>query len=92
MTTGAKGGAYEELGKQYRDVLAEEGITVESRPSEGDIENLARLRDPGSGVDFGLLQGGVTSSTESPGLSSLGTVMVQPVWPLTVATARPPRA
>ena len=80
MTTGAPGSAYEDLGKQYRDILAKEGITVELRPSEGDVENLDRLRDQGSGVEFGFLQGGLTSKAESPGLSSLGTVIVQPLW------------
>jgi TRAP transporter TAXI family solute receptor len=80
MTTGADGSAYQEIGEQYRALLAEQGVTVELRPSQGDVENLARLRDPGSGVEFGLLQGGITSEQESPGLSSLGTVMVQPLW------------
>jgi TRAP transporter TAXI family solute receptor len=80
MTTGAPGSAYEELGKQYRDILDKEGITVELRPSEGDVENLDRLRDPGSGVDIGFLQGGLTNKAGSPGLSSLGTVIVQPLW------------
>jgi TRAP transporter TAXI family solute receptor len=80
MTTGAEGGSYQELGKEYRDFLAREGITVELRPSQGDVENLARLRDSSSGVDFGLLQGGLTSESESPGISSLGTVSIQPLW------------
>lgn len=80
MTTGEAGSAYQELGKQYRDILAQEGITVELRPSEGDAENLDRLRDPRSGVDVGFLQGGLTSEAKSPELSSLGTVIVQPLW------------
>jgi len=80
MTTGAEGGSYQELGRQYRDLLAPEGITVELRPSQGDVENLARLRDPNSGVDVGFLQGGLTSDSQSPGLSSLGTVAIQPLW------------
>ena len=80
MATGADGGAYQEYGKAYQRLLAREGITVELRPSEGDVENLARLQDPASGVDVGFLQGGITSEVESPGLTSLGTVMVEPLW------------
>ena len=49
-----------------------EGITVELRPSEGDVENLNRLRDSASGVDVGFLQGGLTSAQESPGLVVAG--------------------
>jgi TRAP-type uncharacterized transport system substrate-binding protein len=80
MTTGPEGSAYDELGKEYEALLLEDGVTVERRPSEGDVENLHRLRDPSSGVDVGFLQGGLTSAKESPGLSSLGTVLYQPLW------------
>ena len=80
MTTGDEGSAYEQFAKEYQDVLAGEGITVELRRSQGDVENLIRLRDPDSGVDFGFLQGGLTSVRESPALVSLGTVFYQPVW------------
>ena len=80
MTTGGEGSAYDELGKQYQELLATNGVTVELRPSAGDVENLDRLRDPGSGVDVGFVQGGLTSGRESPGLSSLGTLLYQPLW------------
>ena len=80
MTTGAEGSAYQEFAKEYRDLMAGEGIRVELRPSEGDVENLTRLRDPAAGVDVGFLQGGLTNARESPGLTSLGTLFYQPVW------------
>lgn len=80
MTTGAEGSSYQQLAKEYRDLLAGEGIRVELRPSEGDVENLARLRDPASGVDVGFLQGGLTNAKESPELTSLGTIAYEPVW------------
>lgn len=80
MTTGAEGSAYHELGKAYQRQLAKEGITLELRPSEGDVDNLNRLRDSASGVDVGFLQGGLTTAEESPGLVSLGTVFYQPLW------------
>jgi len=80
MTTGAEGGAYQALAEQYRDLLARDGVTVELRPSEGDVENLNLLNDPASGVDVGFLQGGLTSAEKSPALASLGTVFYQPLW------------
>ena len=80
MTTGPEGSAYHLLGARYRDILATHGIELELRPSAGDVENLARLQDAASGVDVGFVQGGLTDVTRSPDLSSLGTVMVQPLW------------
>jgi NMT1-like family len=80
MTTGPAGSAYRELGLRYRAILATHGIDLELRPSEGDVENLARLQDSSSGVEVGFVQGGLTDGTRSPGLSSLGTVMIEPLW------------
>ncbi|MEZ4413896.1 MAG: TAXI family TRAP transporter solute-binding subunit [Gemmatimonadales bacterium] len=80
MTTGPEGSAYRVLGLQYQRILATHGIDLELRPSEGDVENLSRLQDSSSGVDVGFVQGGLTDGTRSPGLSSLGTVMIEPLW------------
>lgn len=79
MATGTEGGAYAEVGRRYRDILAQHGITLFLVPTAGAVENLARLRDPRSGVDVALLQGGITSEQESPGLESLGTVFYEPL-------------
>jgi TRAP transporter TAXI family solute receptor len=80
MATGPEGGAYHEVGKRYRDLLAREGIELELLPTAGALENLARLRDPRSGVELALLQSGITSGKESPDLESLGTVFYEPLW------------
>jgi TRAP transporter TAXI family solute receptor len=80
MATGTEGGAYHEIGKRYRDILALHGITLFLIPTAGAVENLARLRDPRSGVDVSLVQGGLTSEKESPGLESLGTMFYEPLW------------
>jgi len=80
MTTGAEGSAYFEVGQRYREILGREGIDLQLLPSNGDVENLARLRDPKSGVGIGFAQGGLTSEKESPQLLSLGTLFLQPLW------------
>jgi len=80
MTTGPEGGAYRELGEKYRKVLARSGVTLELRPSRGDIENLQRLRDAKSGVSAGFAGGGLTTESESPDLVSLGTIAYYPLW------------
>ncbi len=80
MATGPEGGADYEVGKRYREILARQGITLQLLPTAGDLENLARLRDPRSGVEAGFLQGGITNEKESPGLESLGAVFYEPLW------------
>ena len=59
MATGAQGGAYFEVGQRYRELLAREGIELRLVPTSGSLENLALLRNPGSGV---------SSSPGQPGL------------------------
>ena len=80
MATGAEGGANHELGIRYRDILAKAGVKLQLLPTAGSLENLARLRDPRSGVSVGFIQGGTTTKKESPDLESLGTVFYEPLW------------
>ena len=80
MATGAKGGANFEWGMRYREILAKEGVKLQLLPTSGGLENLSRLRDPHSGVSVGFIQGGTTTSKESPQLESLGTVSYEPLW------------
>jgi TRAP transporter TAXI family solute receptor len=80
MATGPQGGAYAELGTRYRAILAREGFELRLLPTAGALENLARLRDPRSGVSVGFVQAGSTSAGESPDLTSLGTICYEPLW------------
>ena len=80
MTTGSEGGAYHELGKRYRKILARSGVELRLLASEGGIENLRRLSDPKSGVSVGFMQGGATGDSERVDLVSLGTVSYEPLW------------
>jgi TRAP-type uncharacterized transport system substrate-binding protein len=80
MATGPDGGAYQEFGKRYRELLGHQGIKLQLHPTAGALENLARLRDPRSRVEIAFLQSGITSGTESPDLESLGTVSYEPLW------------
>jgi TRAP-type uncharacterized transport system substrate-binding protein len=80
MATGAEGSANYDMGVRYREILAEAGVKVRLLPTAGSLENIARLRDPQSGVVVGFIQGGTTNKKESPGLASLGTVFYEPLW------------
>jgi TRAP-type uncharacterized transport system substrate-binding protein len=80
MATGAEGGANHEMGIRYREILAQAGVQLQLLSTTGSLENLARLRDPRSGVSVGFIQGGTTNRKESPNLESLGTVFYEPLW------------
>lgn len=88
LATGAPQGAYAEFGKRYAALLAQHGIRVELRETQGAAENLALLRDESSGVDLAFVQGGAdlghaSSEDEAAannGLVSLGSLFYEPVW------------
>ncbi len=80
MTTGPEGGAFQAVGERYRAALARDGIRLVLKPSLGNLENLARLNDPSSGVSVGFAASGLTTESASPGLESLGTVSYEPIW------------
>jgi len=80
MATGPRGGAYAEWSARYREILAREGFELRLLPTAGAAENLAKLRDPRSGVSVAFVQAGLTTADESPDLTSLGAVSYEPLW------------
>jgi len=80
MATGPAGGSYAEYGARYRELAARQGLEVRLRSTAGDVENLALVRDPRSGVSVAILQAGTTSAQESPELVSLGSLFYQAIW------------
>jgi TRAP transporter TAXI family solute receptor len=79
MATGPEGGGYYEIGKQYQELLARSGVELRLVPTAGSVENLALLRDPKSGVDMALVQGGSIGNSAGE-LESLGTLFYEPLW------------
>jgi TRAP-type uncharacterized transport system substrate-binding protein len=47
-----------EIGRQYQALLARAGVALRLVATAGTVENLPLLRDPHSGVDIALMQGG----------------------------------
>jgi TRAP-type uncharacterized transport system substrate-binding protein len=81
MATGTPQSAYHEFGKRYAERLAEHGIQVELRETNGSADNLALLRQADSGVSIAFVQGGASQPGEDvPPLLSLGSVFYEPVW------------
>jgi TRAP transporter TAXI family solute receptor len=80
MATGPAGGAYQEVGEQYKGALQRSGEHLRLVASAGSVENLALLLDPRSGVNIALIQGGTIRKDEAPELASLGALFYEPLW------------
>ena len=80
LATSQENSAYEEFGKKYAAALAKHGVKVTLVPSAGSGENLRRLR--AGEVDIAFVQSGSTNEevAEREGLSSLGSLFVEPLW------------
>jgi TRAP-type uncharacterized transport system substrate-binding protein len=80
MATGREGDAYYEIGERYRAALSHDNVQVQLVPTAGSVENLAMLRDPRSGTNVALIEGGILSAADMSGVESLGTVFYEPLW------------
>lgn len=80
MATGPEGSAYETFGKRYKILLAKQGIELRLLPTAGAMENLAKLKDPKSGVQVGFVMSGLSEETDETDLLSLGTIGYEPMW------------
>ena len=80
MATGPEGSVTAELGKRYRELLARNGVDLRLSASPGAVANVARLRDPKSGVSLAIIPSGITTRSDSPEIVSLGTLFYQPLW------------
>jgi TRAP transporter TAXI family solute receptor len=80
ISSGNGEGDYQTYAKLYKDILKDDGIDLEIRPSSGGAENFNRLKDPHSDVDVGFAHDGVGTQDEAPDVSSLGSIYYDPVW------------
>ena len=80
MTTGMEDRTYARWGERYKEILARSGVHLALRSSSGSLENFLRLKNRSLTFDVGFVQGGMSSSTEAPGLLSLGSISYNPLW------------
>jgi TRAP-type uncharacterized transport system substrate-binding protein len=80
ITSGPDGSTFQVFAERYRAILASNGVTLKILPSQGSQENLQRLQAKSFHVDIGFVQGGVTNSSGSAGLLSLGSVAYEPLF------------
>ena len=80
LATGPAQSAYAEFGNRYATALQAHGVAVEQVPSAGSSENLQLLRD--GKVDFAFVRGGAVDpvADEDAGITSLGSLFLEPVW------------
>ena len=80
LATGPAQSAYEEFGKRYTKILAQDGIEVVLLPSQGSADNFQLLRE--GKADLGFVQGGTSEiqPADEANLESLGSLFVEPVW------------
>jgi TRAP-type uncharacterized transport system substrate-binding protein len=80
IATSPEGEHYYVLGTRYKGILADAGIKVELRLTDGAKENLRLLNDANSGIQIGFMQGGISNSRLAPDLMSLGRIDHQIFW------------
>jgi TRAP-type uncharacterized transport system substrate-binding protein len=80
MSTGPADSAYHLFAQQYRAHLSRYGVDLVLKPSSGSVENLERLRSRRDGVQVALVQGGLATAAEAPGVMTLGSLFYEPVW------------
>jgi TRAP-type uncharacterized transport system substrate-binding protein len=64
MATGAPGGSYEDLAKQYAEFFKKNGVTLELVPTKGAEDNINRLKDKEDKLQAAFIQGGLVTSRE----------------------------
>lgn len=78
IATGFPDGTYHQLALKYKEILAEDGITLVERPTKGSAENLQLLMDPKSGVDVAFVQGGLSAGVH--GVEMLAGLYYEALW------------
>ena len=79
VATGPAGSSNEALGQAYQRYFAERGIAMTLVPTEGSVENVARLQDQHDPVRAAFVMAGA-ARPHSPGIQTLGSVNYQPFW------------
>ncbi len=80
LASGVVDGSYHADAANYARILQRDGITLVERMTTGAGENVALLRDPRSGVDVALVEGGVAPPDAGDDLVMLAAIRYEPVW------------
>jgi TRAP-type uncharacterized transport system substrate-binding protein len=83
IATGSLTGAYYSFGNFYKELLKQQGITLEVKQTAGSVANIGLLEDPKSGVDVGFVQGGTSDASTTDDLVALASLYYEPLWVFT---------
>ncbi len=79
IASGPPGSRFNTVAKEYRRILAHNGITLKILETEGSLDNLDRLSSARSGVDIALVQSGTSRTADSGDVVSLGSMFYVPL-------------
>lgn len=77
ISSGPDGSIFRSVAEKYRAILARNHIDLVILPSDGSLQNLRRLTDPGAHVDIGFVQGGLAAGSDLSQVASLGSVFYE---------------
>ena len=82
LLTGAEDSSYQDFAKTYKEILAQDGIELVIRQSDGALDNHQQLRNPALDIDLAFLQDGLNeaASDDQSEPYSLGSVSYEPLW------------
>ena len=83
LLTGPEGTTLHDDGLRYQELLDRQGVTVTLVPTSGSAENLSRLSEaevPTATLAWGTVEAVSRQGNVPPGVQSLGTISLQPVW------------
>lgn len=83
IATGSLTGAYYSFGNLYKEVLKQQGITLEVRQTAGSVANIDLLENPKSDVDVAFVQGGTADASTTGDLVALASLYFEPLWVFT---------
>ena len=83
IATGSLTGAYYSFGNLYKELLKQEGITLDVKQTAGSVANIELLEDPKSGVDVAFVQGGTADASTGDQLVAHASLYYEPLWVFT---------
>lgn len=80
FASGTASGINHLYAERYAKILQHDGIRLDERLTDGGAENLKLLLDPKSGVDVGIVPGGIYDEQKHGDVLMLATLYYQPLW------------
>jgi TRAP transporter TAXI family solute receptor len=80
IATGSTEGNYFASGQRYREILSEDGVTLDVRSTAGSVENKELLLSDGEEVSLAIIQGGVAGANAGGQLETIASLYLEPVW------------